>query len=58
MSSTSAPTAKDQEPRSPDDEEAREDYMDYYAAVEAVEDALKNPEGIKTMEDFAKELDL
>jgi hypothetical protein len=57
MSSTSAPTAKDQEPRSPD-EEAQEDYMDYCAAAEAIEDALENPEGIKTMEDFAKELDL
>lgn len=43
---------------SPDDEEAWEDYMDYCAAAESLEDALKNPGGIKTMKDFAKELGL
>ena len=41
---------------SPDDEEAWEDYMDYCAAAAALEDALKNPGGIKTLEEFAKEL--
>ena len=43
---------------SPDDEEAWEDYMDYCAAAEALEDALKNPGGIKTMKEFAEEMGL
>lgn len=41
---------------SPDDEEAWEDYMDYCAAAEALEDALKNPGGVKGAREFAKEL--
>lgn len=43
---------------SPDDVEAWEDYMDYCAAAESLENALRNPGGIKTMKDFAEELGL
>jgi hypothetical protein len=60
MSSPSAPGTEGLEPgiHSPDDEEAWEDYMDYGDAAEAIEDALENPGGIKTMEDFSKDLEL
>lgn len=40
----------------PDPEEPWEDYLDYCAAAEAIEDALKNPGRIKKTRDFAKEL--
>ena len=39
-----------------DPEEPREDYLDYCAAAEAIDDALKNPGKIKKTREFAKEL--
>ncbi|MFH0826159.1 MAG: hypothetical protein V2B18_25690 [Pseudomonadota bacterium] len=39
-----------------DDDEAWEDYMDYCAVVESLEEALKNPGGIKDTRAFAREL--
>jgi len=37
-------------------EEPEADYVDYCAAAEAIDDALKNPGKIKKTRDFAKEL--
>lgn len=60
MSSTPAPlVAGEPEPPipSPRDEEAWEDYQDYCAAAEALEEALKTKE-ITPLEDFIRELGL
>lgn len=39
----------------PGDEEEREDRLDYYAAAEAIDEALESG-GIKKTKDFAKDL--
>ncbi|MEW6349635.1 MAG: hypothetical protein AB1646_11285 [Thermodesulfobacteriota bacterium] len=39
-----------------DPEEPWEDYLDYCAAAEAIDDALKSPGKIKKTGEFAKEL--
>jgi hypothetical protein len=59
MSSTPEPTQGETELPipSPDDEEAWEDYMDYCAAAQALEEALQTKE-ITPLEDFIKELGL
>jgi len=42
-------------PELPETEEEREDRLDYYAAAEAIDEALETG-GIKKTKDFAKEL--
>ncbi|MFH1117840.1 MAG: hypothetical protein V1792_28295 [Pseudomonadota bacterium] len=57
MSAEPKPTIEEpEEVLALDPEEPWEDYMDYCAAAEAIEDALKNPGKIKRTKDFAKDL--
>jgi dihydroneopterin aldolase len=51
------PLAKERPPLELSDEEKIEDYLDYCAASEAIEEALETGKIMKTS-DFAKELDL
>ena len=52
-----APSSEDRKIPSPDDNEAWEDYMDYCAASEALDEALQTKE-ITPIEDFIRELGL